>query len=147
MTTQGKIDTIKPPKPTSLVGKLTKEKETMYKSYYNSNDMTTQPRKVLRECRQYALRVQGGDIIKANTLLSMVENYGYDIDFYNNWIDYAIACPLWKSRIDNYDYDMKWIDGKQRITFKSDEDFESFYANYEYEPDEQPRDTSAMVGM
>lgn len=147
MTTQGKIDTIKPPKPTSPVGKLTKEKETMYKSYYNSKDMTTQPRKVLRECRQYALRVQGGDIINANTLLSMVENYGYDIDFYNNWIDYAVACPLWKSRIDNYDYDMKWIDGKHRITFKSDEDFESFYANYEYEPDEQPRDTSAMVGM
>jgi len=67
-----------------------------------------------------------------------------------NWEYYSSFSPIWKKRIDEYkgiiDHDKKEliIDDNNQLHDNSDGDtlFEKFYNNYNYEPDEQPLDTT-----
>ena len=55
-----------------------------------------------------------------------------------HWEYYAYNCPLWKSRFDKYD--IKINKKKQIIDFKDELEYEEFYEEYGYEPDEQSSD-------
>tara|TARA_B110000285_G_scaffold235483_2_gene317508 strand:- start:1461 stop:2534 length:1074 start_codon:yes stop_codon:yes gene_type:complete len=58
--------------------------------------------------------------------------------FWYHWEFYAYKSPLWKSRFDKYD--IKINKKKQTIDFKDDDEYEEFYEEYGYEPDEQSDD-------
>lgn len=51
-----------------------------------------------------------------------------------HWEYYAYYCPLWKSRFDKYDITIDHE--KEKITFNDDEELETFYEDYCYDPDE-----------
>tara|TARA_Y100000992_G_C21259819_1_gene490628 strand:+ start:117 stop:1433 length:1317 start_codon:yes stop_codon:yes gene_type:complete len=68
-----------------------------------------------------------------------VEHDVYEIEkdkLFNNWLYYCKDTPLWINRINEF----KGIlcEDSQTITFEDDEQLESFYQKYGYEPDEQP---------
>jgi len=55
--------------------------------------------------------------------------------YHNNWLFYASFSPIWLSRIQQYD---GYCDYKeQKVIFKNEDQEESFYNKYNYEPDEQ----------
>jgi hypothetical protein len=54
----------------------------------------------------------------------------------NKWLYYSYNTPIWKDRIDRYMIILNHKDSC--LTFKNDDDAESFYNIYGYEPDEQP---------
>lgn len=54
----------------------------------------------------------------------------------NKWLYYSYNTPIWKDRIDRYMIIMNHPDSS--LTFKNEDDLESFSEKYGYEPDEQP---------
>ena len=60
-------------------------------------------------------------------------------EFWYHWEYYAYNCPLWKSRFDKYK--IKVDNEKKEIVFEDEDEFEEFYELYQYEPDEQSKDT------
>ena len=55
--------------------------------------------------------------------------------FWYHWEYYAYKSPLWKERFNKYK--IKVSDKKQLIEFDNEDDYEKFYEEYGYEPDEQ----------
>ena len=66
------------------------------------------------------------------------QNKDIDHIFWYHWEYYAYKSPLWKSRFDKYD--IKVNNKKQTIDFKDEDEYEEFYEEYGYEPDEQSCD-------
>ncbi len=56
-----------------------------------------------------------------------------------HWEYYTYTCPLWNERFKQYNITVD--DDKQRVIFHDDDDVESFYSQFGYDPDEQSRDT------
>ena len=55
--------------------------------------------------------------------------------YYYDWLYYASFSPLWKSRIAKHN---GYVDKENKlVVFDEEEDFETFYNEYGYEPDEQ----------
>lgn len=60
-------------------------------------------------------------------------------EYWYNWEFYAYRCPLWKSRFDKYKIH---IDNKKKeIVFEDEDEYEEFTELYNYEPDEQSKET------
>uniref|UniRef100_A0A6C0KAF6 Uncharacterized protein n=1 Tax=viral metagenome TaxID=1070528 RepID=A0A6C0KAF6_9ZZZZ len=60
-------------------------------------------------------------------------------EFWYHWEYYAYRCPLWKSRFDKYK--IKIDDENKEIIFEDEDEYEEFYELYQYEPDEQSKET------
>ena len=58
--------------------------------------------------------------------------------FWYHWEYYAYKCPLWQGRFDKYNIEIN--EKKQTIDFKDEDEYEEFYEEYGYEPDEQSSD-------
>ena len=58
--------------------------------------------------------------------------------FWYHWEYYAYKCPLWQDRFDKYNIEIN--KKKQTIDFKDEDEYEEFYEEYGYEPDEQSSD-------
>jgi hypothetical protein len=58
--------------------------------------------------------------------------------YFDNWLYHASFTPFWRERIKKYDgkIDMR----NKKIIFKNDDDLEAFYAEFNYEPDEQKKE-------
>jgi hypothetical protein len=58
--------------------------------------------------------------------------------YYDNWLYYASFTPFWRERIMKYqgEIDMQ----NKKIIFKTDDDLEGFYEEFNYEPDEQKKE-------
>ncbi len=59
--------------------------------------------------------------------------------FWYNWEYYAYKCPLWKLRFDKYN--IRVDNEKKEIVFEDEDEYEKFYELYQYEPDEQSKET------
>ena len=55
-----------------------------------------------------------------------------------HWEYFASFSPVWKERIDKYGGVLNH--NERKVIFEDDDMLEEFYANYGYEPDEQPRE-------
>lgn len=89
------------------------------------------PRKILPLAKVYT--------IDSDNYLSLFElkREKQDIKsaYYYNWLYYASFSPLWKSRISKHN---GYIDEENKqVIFDEEIDFETFYNEYGYEPDEQ----------
>lgn len=62
-----------------------------------------------------------------------------------NWLYYAAQSPIWRSRI--AEYGAMLDDTTQSVTFPDDDQMESFYATYGYEPDEQSLEIHLIHGI
>jgi hypothetical protein len=58
--------------------------------------------------------------------------------FWYHWEYYAYKCPLWQGRFDKYNIEIN--EKKLTIDFKDEDEYEEFYEEYGYEPDEQSSD-------
>ena len=58
--------------------------------------------------------------------------------FWYHWEYYAYKCPIWRKRFDKYKIKVS-ID-KELIDFKDEDEYEEFYEEYNYEPDEQKKE-------
>ena len=58
--------------------------------------------------------------------------------FWYHWEYFAYKCPLWRDRFE--EYKIKVSDKKQLIEFEDEDEFERFYEDYGYEPDEQSKE-------
>ena len=58
--------------------------------------------------------------------------------YYDNWLYHAAFTPFWRERIMKYqgEIDMQ----NKKIIFKTDDDLEAFYEEFNYEPDEQKKE-------
>lgn len=65
---------------------------------------------------------------------------GEDINhlYWYHWEYYAYQSPLWKARFNKYN--VKIIENKKTIEFDDEEEYEEFYEEYGYEPDEQSKE-------
>jgi hypothetical protein len=65
-----------------------------------------------------------------------------DIDlntiFWYHWEYYAYKCPVWKARFDKCK--IKINNKKELIDFEDEDEYEEFYEEYGYEPDEQSKE-------
>ena len=88
-------------------------------------------------------------ILKTKRLFSISKNIGCfqldrnkldvsNIQWYN-WEYYAYKSPIWQKRFDNYNIKVNHI--KKTIRFKNIDEEEKFYEKYNYEPDEQSKET------
>ena len=70
-----------------------------------------------------------------------LERYKYNLNnmFWYNWEYFAYKSPLWKKRFDKYK--IKVDDKNKKIVFLDEEQEEKFYEEYNYEPDEQSKET------
>jgi hypothetical protein len=59
--------------------------------------------------------------------------------YWYHWEYYAYNSPIWKNRFDKYDIIID--DENKKIVFNDDDEIESFYEQYGYEPDEQSCET------
>lgn len=55
--------------------------------------------------------------------------------YHNDWLFYASFSPIWLSRIKQYDGSCEYE--RKQVTFQNEDQEESFYNKYNYEPDEQ----------
>ena len=62
-----------------------------------------------------------------------------------NWLYYAAQSPIWKSRIAEYGGMID--DAELLVLFPDDEQHESFYDKYGYEPDEQSEEMNLIHGI
>jgi hypothetical protein len=118
----------------SIDSKETEEYKTI--NTVNNNDEITLPaRKILPLVCKYAppcavsLFKLKRDIYCENNLKT---------EYWNHWLYHAVAsgAHVWKKRVETYRGYCDHI--KKTIEFPNDELFDSFYEEYEYEPDEQP---------
>lgn len=96
---------------------------------------------------------KGRAILPARKILPLAKVYSIDVDnylslfelkrekqdiktaYYYNWLYHASFSPLWKSRIAKYN---GYVDAENKlIVFDEEIDFQNFYDEYGYEPDEQ----------
>lgn len=70
------------------------------------------------------------------------ENMDYKDILRLHWEYFAYKSSLWRERIDAFGG--KPVKKSHKLNFKSDEDFDGFYEQYNYEPDEQPKDVQNM---
>jgi hypothetical protein len=61
----------------------------------------------------------------------------YTEEYYNDWLYYSYSCPLWKQRIDEYD---GIIVHMTKTVYIPKDKQDEFYENYDYQPDEQPKE-------
>ena len=89
-------------------------------------------RKILKNAYLYAI-----DSSKWLNLFKLKRDKLNIIDaYYYKWLYYASQSPLWASRICEF---KGVIDNETHsIEFEDEDDLQSFYSNYGYEPDEQP---------
>jgi hypothetical protein len=71
----------------------------------------------------------------------------YKQDFYKDilrlyWDYFVYECPLWKKRIDKYHG--KRVKNKYELYFQNDDEFDGFYEEFNYEPDEQSKSVQDM---
>ena len=103
-------------------------------------------------CRNYGRQKDVSYVYKTlhkRRLYSISSNIGCfklcrdDIDlnnmFWYHWEYYAYKCPLWKDRFDKCK--IKINNKKQTIDFNDNDEYEEFYEEYGYEPDEQSKET------
>tara|TARA_B100001093_G_scaffold518125_1_gene601916 strand:+ start:3727 stop:4806 length:1080 start_codon:yes stop_codon:yes gene_type:complete len=69
-----------------------------------------------------------------------LDREGLDLNhlYWYHWEFYAYKTPLWKSRFDKYK--VRIIENKQTIKFDDEDEYEEFYEEYGYEPDEQSKE-------
>lgn len=84
--------------------------------------------------------------IKRNKYTSLFnvefEGEGVEDAYLHKWEYYAYKSPFWKKRFDEYKI---VIDNETcRIKFEEDDELESFYSLYGYEPDEQKKEISEI---
>jgi len=89
--------------------------------------------KTLKQKRKYS--------ISKNIGCFELERYKYNLNnmFWYNWEYFAYKSPLWKKRFDKYK--IKVDDKNKKIIFLDEEQEEKFYEEYNYEPDEQSKET------
>ena len=65
---------------------------------------------------------------------------GLDIKhlYWYHWEYYAYKSPLWKSRFNKYN--VKIVENNKTVKFADDDEYEEFYEEYGYEPDEQSKE-------
>ena len=89
--------------------------------------------KTLKMRRKYGISSNIGCFKLARDGLDLNNEYWY------NWEFYAYRSPLWKSRFDKYKIH---IDNEaKKIVFENEDEYEEFYELYNYEPDEQSKET------
>lgn len=89
--------------------------------------------KTLEMRRKYGISSNIGCFKLARDGLDLNNEYWY------NWEFYAYRSPLWKSRFDKYKIH---IDNEEKkIVFENEDEYEEFYELYNYEPDEQSKET------
>lgn len=62
-----------------------------------------------------------------------------------DWLYYASKTPIWETRIREYNTTID--DAKKVVQFASDDEYEMFYDDYGYEPDEQSERTHILHGI
>ena len=74
-----------------------------------------------------------------------MDREGKDLNhcFWYHWEYYAYKSPLWKNRFDKCK--IKINDEKKTINFKDEDEYEEFYEEYGYEPDEQSKEIETQT--
>ena len=62
------------------------------------------------------------------------------IEDYKNWVYDSYETPIWKTRIEKFGGKLS-EDGDRRVVFETEESEEKFYNKYDFDPDEQSRET------
>ena len=88
--------------------------------------------KTLKKKRLYGISQNIGCFKLARENLDLNHIYWY------HWEFYAYKSPLWKFRFDKCK--IKINDKKQSIDFSDEDEYEEFYEEYGYEPDEQSKE-------
>jgi hypothetical protein len=98
------------------------------------------PKDVLKTCCVYRVYKTRCNILAEALELPVTDQ---DNENQSNWLHYCIKTPLWQQRIQTYGGNIK-VDGT--VTFDTEENEESFYDIYGYEPDEQSATIHKMRG-
>jgi len=115
---------------------IVEDEEIVKHSTMDSNyDNSFYPYKILPLVTSYA--------IDEENYLSLFELQRETLDvkdaYYYHWDYYALGSPVWRKRVEAYkgraNHETK------RLDFQDDDNFEDFYNKYNYEPDEQKRET------
>ena len=87
--------------------------------------------RVLKNKRLYGVNSEVGcfDVKREDIAVSLREKWEY----------YAYKSPIWKKRFDKYK--VKVDDKKKKILFSDEDEYDDFYEKYNYEPDEQDKET------
>jgi hypothetical protein len=90
--------------------------------------------KILKKANLYCI-----DNLKCLRLFGLKrDNYDVVSAYLNYWLYYASFSPIWEVNIQKYNGTINHA--TKTITFDTDENEELFYNNYNYEPDEQPKE-------
>lgn len=105
------------------------------------------PRAYLRTVSNYPIRKSESIFMRKYVYASNESVFKKDTHdpYLYNWLYYAAQSPIWKSRIAEYG---GMIDDAERLVlFPDDEQHESFYDKYGYEPDEQSEEMNLIHGV
>jgi hypothetical protein len=106
-----------------------------YRTLLKNNEQNLSARKILPIACRYAPPLA---IILFKLKRNIYCENSLKTEYWHNWLYHAAAASeisIWKKRVDSYKgcFNHK----KKMIEFPNDELFDSFYEEYEYEPDEQ----------
>ena len=91
--------------------------------------------RLLKELRKYTL--------KLDQERELEDSIDLRCKYYYHWVEYLIKCPLWKKRLLSNN---AFIDSSNNTITFPDTDFEeTFYEQYNYEPDEQELGVTNML--
>lgn len=129
-------------KETNKIDKFSKTKHMNdeYLHFYDYKDeiiktLNKPNYRLLKELRKYTL--------KLDQERELEDSIGLRCKYYYHWVEYLIKCPLWKKRLLSNN---AFIDSSNNTITFPDTDFEeTFYEQYNYEPDEQELGVTNML--
>jgi len=92
------------------------------------------PRKVLQMATKYSIQ----DVEFLELFCSSKDIHDYQNNYKNNWLYYASFSPIWNNRIREKNGK---IDTEKKLVDFEDDDMDTFYDEFGYEPDEQSIET------
>ena len=99
--------------------------------YNNNNSQNLQSRKILETKCIYKIKKKYNKLFQTES-----PSYAEQLNIFNNeWLYYASFSPIWENRICNHN---GFVDHEnKKVVFENDNDFETFFEKWSFEPDEQ----------